>query len=100
MDGDLANLPAICDLAEQYDALVMVDDSHAIGFVGPTGRGTPEHCGVMDRIDIITGTLGKALGGASGGFTSGRREIVDCCASARGRTCSRTRRAGDRGRRR
>jgi glycine C-acetyltransferase len=77
MDGVIADLGAICDLAEQYDALVMVDDSHAVGFVGPGGRGTPEYCGVMDRVDIVTGTLGKALGGASGGYTSGRQEIVD-----------------------
>jgi glycine C-acetyltransferase len=77
MDGYLANLPAICELADQYDALVMVDDSHAVGFIGPRGRGTPEHHQVTDRIDIITGTLGKALGGASGGYTSGRREIVE-----------------------
>jgi glycine C-acetyltransferase len=77
MDGVFANLPAICDLAEQYDALVMVDDSHAVGFVGESGRGTPELTGVMGRVDIITGTLGKALGGASGGYTSGRREIID-----------------------
>lgn len=76
MDGTIANLPAICDLAEKYDALVMVDDSHAVGFMGKEGRGTPEHCGVMGRIDIITGTLGKALGGASGGYTSARKEIV------------------------
>ena len=77
MDGVLANLTAICDLAEQYDAMVMVDDSHAVGFTGPTGRGTHEAAGVMGRVDIITGTLGKALGGASGGYTSGRREIVE-----------------------
>ncbi|HKB48559.1 MAG TPA: glycine C-acetyltransferase [Ktedonobacterales bacterium] len=76
MDGYVTPLKDICDLAERYDALVMVDDSHAVGFVGPTGRGTPELHGVMDRVDIITGTLGKALGGASGGYTSGRREIV------------------------
>jgi glycine C-acetyltransferase len=76
MDGTTANLPAICDLAEKYDALVMVDDSHAVGFMGPHGRGTHEYHGVMDRVDIITGTLGKALGGASGGYTSGRKEIV------------------------
>ena len=76
MDGSLANLAAICELADTYDALVMVDDSHATGFVGARGRGTHEHCGVMSRIDILTGTLGKALGGASGGFTSGRREII------------------------
>jgi glycine C-acetyltransferase len=77
MDGDIARLDAICDLAEKYGALVMVDDSHATGFVGKTGRGTPEHRGVMARIDVITSTLGKALGGASGGFTSGRREMID-----------------------
>lgn len=77
MDGYLANLPAICELADKYNALVMVDDSHAVGFIGPNGRGTPEHFGVTDRVDIVTGTLGKALGGASGGYTSGRREIVD-----------------------
>ncbi len=76
MDGTIANLPAVCDLAEKYDALVMVDDSHATGFMGKTGRGTPEHHGVTERIDIVTGTLGKALGGASGGYTSGRREII------------------------
>ncbi len=77
MDGVIADLRTVCDLAERYQALVMVDDSHAVGFVGPRGRGTPELCGVADRVDIITGTLGKALGGASGGYTSGRREIVD-----------------------
>ena len=77
MDGYLANLPAICELADKYDAIVMVDDSHAVGFMGPNGRGTPEHFGVSDRIDIITGTLGKALGGASGGYTSARQPIVD-----------------------
>jgi glycine C-acetyltransferase len=77
MDGYVAPLADICDLAERYDAMVMVDDSHAVGFVGPSGRGTPELHGVTERIDIITGTLGKALGGASGGFTSGRAEIVD-----------------------
>jgi len=77
MDGYLANLPEICDLAEKYDAIVMVDDSHAVGFMGPGGRGTPEHFGVSERIDIITGTLGKALGGASGGYTSGRKPIID-----------------------
>ena len=76
MDGIIANLKGICDLADRYDALVMVDDSHAVGFIGEHGRGTPEHCGVSGRVDIITGTLGKALGGASGGYTSGRREIV------------------------
>ena len=77
MDGVIANLSAICDLAERYDAMVMVDDSHAVGFVGATGRGSPEFCDVMGRVDIITGTLGKALGGASGGYTSGRREVID-----------------------
>ena len=76
MDGDVARLARICDLADRYGALVMVDDSHATGFFGPTGRGTPEHCGVAGRVDILTSTLGKALGGASGGFTAGRREIV------------------------
>jgi len=76
MDGDIANLEGICDAAERYDAMVMVDDSHATGFVGKTGRGTPEHCGVQHRVDIITSTLGKALGGASGGFTAARKEIV------------------------
>jgi glycine C-acetyltransferase len=76
MDGVIANLPAICELADKYEALVMVDDSHATGFMGQRGRGTHEHHGVMDRIDILTGTLGKALGGASGGYTSGRAEIV------------------------
>ncbi len=77
MDGDVAHLPEICELAEKHDALVMVDDSHATGFFGPTGRGSIEHCGVMRKVDIITSTLGKALGGASGGFTSGRRAIVE-----------------------
>jgi len=77
MDGVVANLKGICDLADGYDALVMVDDSHATGFIGPTGRGTPEYHGVMDRVDVITSTFGKALGGASGGFTSGRKEIID-----------------------
>ncbi|MBQ49869.1 MAG: glycine C-acetyltransferase [Zetaproteobacteria bacterium] len=77
MDGTFADLQSICDLADKYDALVMVDDSHAVGFVGPNGRGTPEACKVIDRIDLITGTLGKALGGASGGYTSGRREIIE-----------------------
>ena len=77
MDGYLATLPDICALADQYDAIVMVDDSHAVGFMGPNGRGTPEHFGVADRIDIITGTLGKALGGASGGYTSGRKPLID-----------------------
>jgi glycine C-acetyltransferase len=77
MDGYIANLAGICDLAEQYRALVMVDDSHAVGFMGPHGRGTPEYHQVMGRVDILTGTLGKALGGASGGYTSGRKEIVE-----------------------
>ena len=77
MDGIIANLKGVCDLADKYNALVMVDDSHAAGFVGKTGRGTTEHCGVQGRVDIITGTLGKALGGASGGYTTGRKEIID-----------------------
>ena len=77
MDGYIANLKAICDLADKYDALVMVDDSHAVGFMGEHGKGTPEFCGVMGRVDIITGTFGKALGGASGGYTAARQEIVD-----------------------
>ena len=77
MDGIVANLQAICDLADEYDALVMVDDSHAVGFMGEHGHGTAEYCGVEGRVDIITGTFGKALGGASGGYTSGRREIID-----------------------
>lgn len=77
MDGYIANLKGICDLADEYDALVMVDDSHAVGFMGKTGRGTPEYCSVQGRVDIITGTLGKALGGASGGYTSAKQEIVD-----------------------
>src|SRR5580704_8015519 len=77
MDGTIAQLDKICDLADRYDAIVMVDDSHASGFLGKTGRGTHEHCGVMGRIDLITGTLGKALGGASGGFTSGKKEIIE-----------------------
>lgn len=77
MDGIVADLKSICDLADEYDALVMVDDSHAAGFMGKTGRGTPEHCNVAGSVDIITGTFGKALGGASGGFTSGRKEIID-----------------------
>jgi glycine C-acetyltransferase len=76
MDGDIADLTTLCDIAERHDALVMVDDSHATGFVGRTGRGTPEHCGVTQRIDILTSTLGKALGGASGGFTAAKKEIV------------------------
>ena len=77
MDGTIAQLDKICDLAEIYNALVMVDDCHSTGFVGKTGRGTHEHCGVMDRVDIITSTLGKALGGAMGGFTSGKKEVID-----------------------
>jgi glycine C-acetyltransferase len=77
MDGYVANLPAICDLAQKHDALVMVDDSHAVGFMGKHGRGTHEHCGVLGRVDLLTGTMGKALGGASGGYTSGRKVIVD-----------------------
>ena len=77
MDGTIADLAGICDLAERYDALVMVDDCHATGFVGPTGRGTPERCGVVDRVDLLTGTLGKALGGSSGGYTTGRKPLID-----------------------
>ena len=77
MDGYIANLSAVCELADKYDAIVMVDDSHAVGFTGPNGRGTHELCGVLGRVDILTGTLGKALGGASGGYTSGRKPIID-----------------------
>ena len=77
MDGYIANLKGICDLADEYGALVMVDDSHAVGFMGERGHGTPEYCGVMGRVDIITGTLGKALGGASGGYTAAKREVID-----------------------
>ncbi|MBB1481163.1 glycine C-acetyltransferase [Pseudoalteromonas sp. SG41-2] len=77
MDGVICNLEAVCDLADKFNALVMVDDSHAVGFVGENGKGTPEYCNVLDRVDIITGTLGKALGGASGGYTSGKKEIVE-----------------------
>ena len=77
MDGDIAKVNEICDLAEKYNALVMVDDSHAAGFIGKTGRGSAEHCGCMERVDIFTGTLGKALGGAMGGYTTGRKEIID-----------------------
>lgn len=77
MDGVICDLKTVCDLADKYDALVMVDDSHAVGFVGENGRGTPEYCGVMDRVDIITGTLGKALGGASGGYTTGKKEVIE-----------------------
>jgi len=77
MDGVIANLSAICDLADQYNAMVMVDDSHAVGFIGQHGRGSHEHCDVMGRVDIITGTLGKAMGGASGGYTSGNKQVID-----------------------
>ena len=77
MDGTIADLKSICDLAEKYGALVLVDDSHAVGFMGRTGRGTPEHCGVMGRVDLITGTLGKALGGASGGYVSGKKSAIE-----------------------
>ena len=77
MDGYIAKLEEICDIAEKHDAMVMIDDSHAVGFMGKTGRGTHEHCGVIDRVDVITGTLGKALGGASGGYTSGKKEIIE-----------------------
>jgi len=77
MDGTIANLQGICDLADKYGAIVLVDDSHAVGFMGRTGRGTHEHCGVMSRVDILTGTLGKALGGASGGYVSGKKEVID-----------------------
>jgi len=77
MDGVIADLTSICELADRHDAIVMVDDSHAVGLVGPGGRGTPAYCGVADRVDIVTGTLGKAMGGASGGYTSGRGEIVE-----------------------
>jgi len=77
MDGDIAKLDKICDLADKYDAMVMVDDCHSAGFIGKTGRGTHEHCDVMGRVDIITGTLGKALGGSMGGYTSGKKEIIE-----------------------
>lgn len=77
MDGIIANLQAICDLADQYQAMVMVDDSHAVGFLGANGKGSIEYCGVMDRVDLVTGTLGKALGGASGGYTSGKKKVID-----------------------
>lgn len=77
MDGIIADLAAVCDLADKYDAMVMVDDSHAVGFVGDNGRGTPEHCGVQDRVNVITGTLGKALGGASGGYTAAKAPVVE-----------------------
>lgn len=91
MDGSYAPLDQICDLADEYEAMVLVDDSHAVGFVGEGGRGTPELFGVMDRVDIITGTLGKALGGASAGTSPATRRSSTCCVSAPGRTCSRTR---------
>ena len=77
MDGDIAKMDKICDLADKYDALVMTDECHSAGFIGKTGRGVPEHCGVMDRVDIITGTLGKALGGAMGGYTTGKKDIIE-----------------------
>jgi glycine C-acetyltransferase len=77
MDGTIANLQGVCDLAEKYDAIVIVDDSHAVGVIGQNLRGSHEHCGVMGRVDVITGTLGKALGGSSGGYTTGRQEIID-----------------------
>ena len=77
MDGIIANLPGICDLADKYGAITMVDDSHAVGFMGAGGRGTPEHCGVLERVDILTGTLGKALGGAAGGYVSARKSVID-----------------------
>ncbi len=77
MDGDIAKMDQICDLADKYDALVMTDECHSAGFIGKTGRGVPEYCGVMDRVDIITGTLGKALGGAMGGYTTGKKEVID-----------------------
>lgn len=91
MDGNVAPMDRICALAERYDALVMVDECHSAGVVGPTGRGVTELFGLRGRVDIITGTLGKAFGGAIGGFTTGRREIVEMRASVRGRTFSRTR---------
>ena len=90
MDGHFAKLDQICELADRHNALVMVDDSHAVGFIGATGRGTPELHGVADRVDILTGTLGKAMGGASGGYIAAGREIVDLCANGPGRTSSRT----------
>ena len=77
MDGDIAKMDAICDLADKYDALVMTDECHSAGFIGETGRGVPEFCGVLDRVDIITGTLGKALGGAMGGYTTGKKEVIE-----------------------
>ncbi|SUX56989.1 2-amino-3-ketobutyrate coenzyme A ligase [Citrobacter amalonaticus] len=91
MDGVIANLKGVCDLADKYNALVMVDDSHAVGFVGENGRGSHEYCDVMGRVDIITGTLGKALGGASGGYTAARKRWLNGCVSALARICSLTR---------
>lgn len=91
MDGVIANLKGVCNLADKYDALVMVDDSHAVGFVGENGRGSHEYCDVMGRVDIITGTLGKALGGASGGYTAARKEVVEWLRQRFVRTCSPTR---------
>ena len=98
MDGIIANLAGICDLADRYGALVMVDDSHAVGFIGEHGRGTPEHCGVLSRVDIITGTLGKALGGASGAMSPRARRSSNCCGNARVPICfpTRSRRASRR----
>jgi 7-keto-8-aminopelargonate synthetase-like enzyme len=90
MDGVIANLKGVCDLADKYDALVMVDDSHAVGFVGENGRGSHEYCDVMGRVDIITGTLGKALGGASGGYTAARKEVVEWLRQRSVRICSPT----------
>ncbi len=90
MDGVIANLQGVCDLADKYDALVMVDDSHAVGFVGENGRGSHEYCDVMGRVDIITGTLGKALGGASGGYTAARKEVVEWLRQRSVRICSPT----------
>jgi glycine C-acetyltransferase len=90
MDGIVAQIDKVCDLADKYGAMVMVDDSHATGFFGPTGRGAVEHSNALGRVDVITGTLGKALGGGSGGFTTGRKEIIDLLRQA-GLTCSRTR---------
>jgi len=90
MDGDLAKLDKIVELAEKYDSMVFVDESHSSGFIGKTGRGTHEHCGVLGRIDIITTTLGKALGGASGGCVSGRRELVELCRQRADHICFRT----------
>jgi glycine C-acetyltransferase len=95
MDGVIANLKGVCDLADKYDALVMVDDSHAVGFVGENGRGSHEYCDVMGRVDIITGTLGKALGGASGGYTAARKEVVEWLRQRSVRICSPTPGAGD-----